>query len=89
MLPAYAGMIPYSTEDTSISSCAPRIRGDDPGLTSLPGRVLSVLPAYAGMIPAARACRHAEKRAPRIRGDDPGTAGEPGKLKGCSPHTRG
>ena len=70
MLPAYAGMIPYSTEDTSISSCAPRIRGDDPGLTSLPGRVLSVLPAYAGMIPDMKSKLQEIECAPRIRGDD-------------------
>ena len=50
VLPAYAGMIPTTTNLGNAARSAPRVCGDDPHGTPHPRRPSQVLPAYAGMI---------------------------------------
>ena len=54
MLPAYAGMILCRPSRLSGRARAPRVCGDDPGMTAFMVLWRDVLPAYAGMIRSFR-----------------------------------
>ena len=89
MLPAYAGMIPYSTFYVNGVGGAPRVCGDDPGDFTFKADSRDVLPAYAGMIRETLSPLDEPSSAPRVCGDDPPSLMAPKPLLMCSPRMRG
>ena len=89
LLPARAGMIPYSVELEVRDVAAPRTRGDDPVFATEAEANNFLLPARAGMIPLKIKADVDESTAPRTRGDDPWFTMECLRQDACSPHARG
>src|SRR5690606_32375047 len=89
VLPAHAGMIRNSAQNSQRFPSAPRARGDDPDSLLEAVEKIHVLPAHAGMIHHAARFAILLARAPRARGDDPEEGLLWGSTNWCSPRTRG